>query len=1429
MASETEHNWKFAQCFGDKGEVEDITEADIISTVEFDHTGDYLATGDKGGRVVLFERNEGKKGCEYRFHTEFQSHEPEFDYLKSLEIEEKINKIKWCKRQNSAHFLLSTNDKTVKLWKVFEKSIKVVAENNHGDGQHVPVAGAPLRLPKLTHHDTIVAAVPRKVYANAHAYHINSISINSDGETYISADDLRINLWNLNISDQSFNIVDIKPVNMEELTEVITAAEFHPVHCNLFMYSSSKGTIKLSDMRESALCDQHAKLFEEEEDPSNKSFFSEIISSISDVKFSKDGRYILSRDYLTLKVWDINMESRPVQTINIHDHLRNKLCDLYENDCIFDKFECTFSGDGNNVLTGSYNNNFYIYDRNGKNDVTLQADKSAFKAKRVGSAKNKMMARTKNGKKDDINVESIDFTKKILHASWHPNENSIAIAATNNLFIFTLYARFILMEIDSEDSFRATLRQGIQEQHYHDICEILYNPDTTHHYSVVIDIMALVDSGTDPRLWSDLAVSPHKVLPILDRILQDVQMEIIRLNDDDDLETQDLQRPNIYSYSNPSGGGFGRTTQSMGSSRGMNGEGGKKRPMYFKPKCSARVMGLPAAESRRRTVPTCVDVGTFLSITATVIRTGVVKMLENKKPVQCLMCKKTFDVLADVEQYNKVVMPTKCQAQGNIKPCNSYKFQMVEPPPGQLPEGCRDYQEIKIQEQTNKLTMGTIPGSMVVILHDDLVDHAKSGDDVTITGTVIRRWKNPIVGERCDIELALLANHVFIHNEQRVGIGITEEQRLDFEHFWEHARSKNVNKPFTARNQILSQICPKVYGLYIVKLAVMLVLTGGVAKNDDKSGLKVRGEPHLLLVGDPGTGKSQFLKYAAELNPRSVLTTGIGSSSAGLTVTAVRDGNEWQLEAGALVLADRGLCCIDEFGGMREHDKVAIHEAMEQQSISIAKAGIVCKLNTRCSVIAATNPKGKYDPNESVSINIALGSPLLSRFDIVLVLMDTGNPNWDQKISSYILDTRMRMDGQFVPKRKRLTGKEIRRRRKKLRKIAKRKRMEALGLQPGDDGYDSSISDDVNSVGGGSNAGQAEDDEEDDEEVEQEATPDPWSLEKVKAYLIWIKSTFQPKLTPPAEQVLVSYYQLQRKADLRNAARTTIRLLESLIRLSQAHARLMARNLVTVQDAVVVISLMEATAQGGAAVLGGINPLHASFPKSAEEEYWRQESAMLDRLGLANLASQLQEGGYVDDEGQGAGYGEDDVVPGTDIEEMSRPGVKRRRENSHGDDHDHHRNHYRTTSSPSKRGSLGGNIRNVGLVAARSTSSSASTVSTTALSTGSMVLDDQAEAEFLERLRQSDPVSDNNPNHNTMSRYSSGEGDGSLEEGFVGVKTEEEEAPLIDRRFALRQTQTQHSVGVVSPPVSRKENKGKGVVRNRAFKDGFDHDERSYS
>ena len=153
---------------------------------------------------------------------------------------------------------LPFSDKTIKLWKVHERELKTVTSSNmHPESP--PVGEPSLRLPKLATQEHAFVHTPRRVFANAHAYHINSISVNSDAETFISADDLRINLWNLNITDQSFNIVDIKPNNMEELTEVITAAEFHPTACNLLVYSSSKGTIKLADMRSQTLCDASAK------------------------------------------------------------------------------------------------------------------------------------------------------------------------------------------------------------------------------------------------------------------------------------------------------------------------------------------------------------------------------------------------------------------------------------------------------------------------------------------------------------------------------------------------------------------------------------------------------------------------------------------------------------------------------------------------------------------------------------------------------------------------------------------------------------------------------------------------------------------------------------------------------------------------------------------------------------------------------------------------------------------------------------------------------------------------------------------------------------------------------------------------------------------------------------------------------------------
>ncbi|CAA2992752.1 serine threonine phosphatase 2A 55 kDa regulatory subunit B beta isoform-like isoform X1 [Olea europaea subsp. europaea] len=491
--------WKFSQIFGENLPGEDVQDIDIISAVEFDKKGDFLAVGDRGGRVVIFENKAGNHDLldhtsrselerldlvvpqhpEFHYKTEFQSHEPEFDYLKSTEIEEKINEVQWCAMPNGSLFILSANDKTIKLWKVKDHKVKKVkemnvspfvssenslmAESSFINGKHKPnfangyflewtenvansMSTSHSRHDKVPCSADATPAKCRKLYAHAHDFNINSISMNSDGETFLSGDDLRINLWNLEVSNQCFNIIDTKPESMEDLTEVITAAEFHPFHCNLLAYSSSRGFIRVVDMRQSALCDHNAMIWKDVESHGPKSFFTEIIASISDLNFANDGRHILSRDYMNLKLWDMHMDARPVATYRIHEQLRPKLFDLYNNDAIFDKFDCCLSGDGLHFATGSYNNRLRIFSNGiGSQGLTMEASKNPYRKLQAQTSRRARRSSLSNltrgfyrqGHGESTTDEfSCDFNSKLLHLAWHPSKNLIACAANNSLLMY---------------------------------------------------------------------------------------------------------------------------------------------------------------------------------------------------------------------------------------------------------------------------------------------------------------------------------------------------------------------------------------------------------------------------------------------------------------------------------------------------------------------------------------------------------------------------------------------------------------------------------------------------------------------------------------------------------------------------------------------------------------------------------------------------------------------------------------------------------------------------------------------------------------------------------------------------------------------------------------------------------------------------------
>ncbi|XP_044762057.1 DNA helicase MCM9-like [Coccinella septempunctata] len=640
--------------------------------------------------------------------------------------------------------------------------------------------------------------------------------------------------------------------------------------------------------------------------------------------------------------------------------------------------------------------------------------------------------------------------------------------------------------------------QFLISHHKNEIYDILKNVNDNHHFSININFIVLFDN--DPSLGN--------------RVLKEADTTLEELN-------KGAQHAQSILISELANNGISASTKNN---------------------VHCRVYGLPICpELHRNLFPKNCDANKFLQISGTVVRISASKLLEFKREYVCTKCKYKSMCYAEYDKKNIIFPPKQCtNPEGD---CNSTNLISKDELQSQF---CKDYQEIKIQEQVSQLGFGTMPSSMWVTLENDLVDSCKPGDNITICGIVKRRWSPFLVGRKIDIELAIKANHIQINNTCGLPNLVTPEIKELFSQFWE--TYKNI--PVIGRDIILKSFCPQIFGLHIVKLAIAVVLAGGSPANQDSStGVRTRSEPHLLLVGDPGTGKSQLLRFASKVVPRSVLTTGVVSTAAGLTVTAMMEDGEWQLEGGALVLADGGICCIDEFNSMKEHDRTSIHEAMEQQTISVAKASIVCKLSTRCSILAATNPKGNIDPLQPLCMNLALATPLLSRFDLILLIRDTVQEEWDSLVADYILKDPKENTSKFTKS-------------------------------------------------------------------------EEWSLEMLQAYFTIIKK-IHPPLTEEANRILASYYQLQRRQSSRNKSRTTVRLLDSLIRLSQGHARLLFHETVEVVDALTAVVLVEIGMgyQEDSVLNLNIN-VHSSFPDDSVENYVELLRNVLDKLNLSDILDQ---------------------------------------------------------------------------------------------------------------------------------------------------------------------------------------------------------------
>lgn len=465
----------------------------------------------------------------------------------------------------------------------------------------------------------------------------------------------------------------------------------------------------------------------------------------------------------------------------------------------------------------------------------------------------------------------------------------------------------------------------------------------------------------------------------------------------------------------------------------------------------------------------------------------------------------------------------------------------------------RDHQTISIQEMPERAPAGQLPRGVDVILDDDLVDKVKPGDRVQLVG-IFRTLGNRNTNHNSALfKTIILANNIVLLSSKASG-GVATATITDTD-------IRNINKVAKKRNlfELLSQsLAPSIYGHDYIKKAILLMLLGGMEKNLE-NGTHLRGDINILMVGDPSTAKSQLLRFVLNTAPLAIATTGRGSSGVGLTaaVTTDKETGERRLEAGAMVMADRGVVCIDEFDKMSDIDRVAIHEVMEQQTVTIAKAGIHTSLNARCSVIAAANPIfGQYDTHKDPHKNIALPDSLLSRFDLLFVVTDDIEDTRDRQVSEHVLRMhRYRQAGTDE-------GAPVRENNQQALGVALQSQDATQTATEVYEKYDAMLHAGVTiTTGRGANKRR-----------------EVLSIPFMKKYIQYAKNRVKPVLTQDASERIAEIYVGLRNDEMEgNQRRTsplTVRTLETLIRLATAHAKSRLSNRVEDRDALAAEAIL---------------------------------------------------------------------------------------------------------------------------------------------------------------------------------------------------------------------------------------------------------------